>query len=125
MTTPSPTTSEPAHPPGNRHRHLITDRASLTVCTRCAAPIIRGHAEGLLATADPTPLTRHAELTLLAAGRHTYALHHGGELVHRNRYRLHREVHPVLPEHRCGQPVEPAGLDPWPPVPADPDQPPF
>lgn len=103
-------------------------RAALARCPRCKAPVLAGHDDlGLPTHADPTPLTRTAELALHLAGRPTYAVERG-ELVARDRWRIRRPATgPVVPEHRCDAPIPADGHAPSPPgrPTADHDQPPY
>lgn len=102
-------------------------RAALARCPRCKAPVLAGHDDlGLPTHADPTPLTRTAELALHLAGRLTYAVERG-ELVARDRWRIRHQAHAaVVPEHHCGQPVPLDGrAAPAVRTTADHDQPPY
>lgn len=55
-------------------QHLITTTATPTRCPRCQAPVLAGHAEGVPARVDPTPLDEHGEAAALLDGRTTYNL---------------------------------------------------
>lgn len=103
-------------------------KASLARCPRCKAPVLAGHDDlGLPTHADPTPITRTAELALRLAGRLTYAVERG-ELIARDRWRIrHQARAAVVPEHCCNAPIPADGHAPSPsgrPT-ADHDQPPF
>lgn len=103
-------------------------RAALGRCPRCKAPTLTGPDDlGLLTHADPTPVTRTAELALHLAGRRTYAVERG-ELVARDRWRIrHQARTAVVPEHTCGQPIPLEGRAASPPgrPTADTDDPPY
>lgn len=99
----------------------VTRTTRLQVCTRCHVTILTGldaDYAALTARADPTPLDRLGEVLALAAGRPTYDLAPRGgqkrQLDYRDEYRIsgHRR-YPVLPAHKCGQPL-PAAETPTP-----------
>ncbi|PWR08596.1 hypothetical protein DKT68_15390 [Micromonospora acroterricola] len=83
---------------------LITTTVKVDTHLRCGAPVLTGHAEGLLARVDLTPLNQTGEIHALCAGLQTYTLTRLG-LVHRNACRIAgtalRDVGPVLAQHRC------------------------
>lgn len=83
---------------------LITTTVKVSEHLRCGAPVLTGHAEGLLARVDLTPLNRAGEIHTLVAGLQTYTLSRTG-LVHRDADRIGgdslADLGPVLPEHRC------------------------
>ncbi|MEU5946288.1 hypothetical protein ABZ793_12090 [Micromonospora sp. NPDC047465] len=83
---------------------LITTAIKVTTHPRCGAPVLTGHAEGLLARVDLIPLNRAGEIHALVAGLQTYTLTRLG-LIHRDAGRIAgtalRDAGPVLAEHRC------------------------
>jgi hypothetical protein len=87
--------------------------ATLTQCRQCAAPILTGldnDIAALTAKTDPTPITPLGETIALLQGRNTYNLTTNSngrkELDHRDQWQISApRKHPVLPEHRCGQPL--------------------
>lgn len=87
-------------------QHLITTKTAGDLCPRCQALTLTGYAEGLHARVDPTPITPRGELAVLLTGRATYTLSREG-LIERDADRIAgRSLHgPVLPAHRCGQPI--------------------
>lgn len=87
------------------NQHLITTRAQPDTCHRCQHPILTGHAEGLTARVNATPLPdREAEIAALIAGLHTYTRLLNGQLVFRDATRIRdpylnkRAIHA---EHKC------------------------
>lgn len=83
---------------------LITSAITGGIHPRCGAPVLTGHAEGLLARVDLTPLNRAGEIHALCAGLQTYTLTRTG-LVHRDACRIAggslTGAGPVLAEHAC------------------------
>lgn len=81
---------------------LITTSVTAAIHPRCGATVLTGHAEGLLARVDLTPLNRGGEIHALCAGLQTYTLTRTG-LVHRDATRIAGGSldGPVLAEHRC------------------------
>jgi len=83
---------------------LITTTVKVDTHLRCGAPVLTGHAEGLLARVDLAPLNRDGEIHALCAGLQTYTLSRTG-LVHRDATRIAgdtlADMGPVLAEHRC------------------------
>lgn len=115
-------------------RHGDTFRnAGRHPCPRCKAPILSGLDDDTAARsvhADPTPINPVGEALALLAGRATFDLTAAGgkrQLWRRDEWHISgRRKFPVLPEHRCGQPLD-AHAD-HPPAAARyviPDQPPF
>ncbi|KAB2347319.1 hypothetical protein [Actinomadura rudentiformis] len=87
--------------------------AILGRCPRCYAPILTGLDDdnaARTARADPTPITPLGEAVALLAGRATYDLlapYGRRELWRRDQWHISgARKHPVLPEHRCGQPLD-------------------
>lgn len=108
--------------------HLVSAPVSVSACSQCGAALLCGLADGTSVRADPTPLDVLAELLCRAAGRRTYTWRPDqgatSVLTNRDRWRIVTRRWPVVPEHRCGQPIAPpfpvaTGEGP------DPDQPPF
>lgn len=93
-------------------------RAVLARCPRCKKPTLHGtDSDGLPTHADPTPITRTAELELYLAGWPAYAVEHG-ELVRRDQWRIRRPSRAaVVPEHRCSLTLPADRLAPIPPRP--------
>ncbi|MGI5155790.1 hypothetical protein [Microbispora sp. CA-102843] len=87
--------------------HFISTPALLDTCHHCGRPILTAHSEGLLARADPTPITPADELAALIAGRRTYDIHPMGlprkpYLVHRSQFRIRApRKWAVVAEHQC------------------------
>ena len=83
---------------------LITSLVTAAIHPRCGATVLTGHAEGLFARVDLTPLNRAGEIHALVAGLQTYTLSRTG-LVHRDAGRIAgqalADMGPVLAEHRC------------------------
>lgn len=86
--------------------------ATIRQCPKCKAPILTGlDADkcALTARADPTPITPLGETIALLQTRSTYNL----TTMHSRKYLDHRDQWtitmprrwPVLPEHRCHQPL--------------------
>jgi len=104
-------------------------RAQLARCPRCKAPVVAGYDDnGLLTHIDPTPITRVAELQAFLAGVRTHTIDRSnGELVHRDRFRIRREAHPVFAAHSCDHPTRPDQTQPSPTQRFEPDvaNPPF
>ena len=98
---------------------LATTPVSGAVCRRCRTLTLTGHAEGLRATVDLTPLSPAGELSALLAGRWTYTLMRTG-LVHRDAGRIAGNGlpadAPILAEHRCGYTPPPEHQAPGPPI---------
>ena len=94
-------------------------KAKATACKQCGAHIAVGLDDdqcALPAAADPTPLTWAGELAARLNGRRTYEIA-ARELWHRYREQLRRPApDPVLPEHRCNDPVPTTWLQPVPPL---------
>src|SRR5688500_14484681 len=87
---------------------LATTNAKPTTHPRCGAVVLTGHAEGLHARVDLTPLNRAGEIAAICAGLQTYTLTRSG-LVHRDTTRIAGTAltgaGPVLAEHRCHRTV--------------------
>ncbi|MFD6770620.1 hypothetical protein ACFWC6_30855 [Micromonospora chalcea] len=83
---------------------LVTTAVKVAAHPRCGATVLTGHAEGLFARVDLTPLNRDGEIHALCAGLQTYTLTRTG-LVHRDAGRIADtslcKAGPVLAEHRC------------------------
>jgi hypothetical protein len=85
-------------------QHFITTIAKIVICGRCRQPILTGHAEGIPARVDATPVNRFGEIEAIREGRSTYQLR-GGRLVYRQSEQIlhdNGEVQPILIAHRCG-----------------------
>lgn len=71
---------------------------------RCGAVVLHGHAEGVFARVDLTPLTRAGEIAAICHGLQTYTLTRTG-LIHRDAGRIAGtalvDAGPVLAEHAC------------------------
>lgn len=107
--------------------------AGLHPCPRCKKPILSGLDDdnaARTAHADPTPINPVGEAIALLSGRATFDLTSTNgkkQLWRRDQWHIgRRRTHPVLPEHRCGQPLD-AHTEHLPPAAryAIPDQPPF
>lgn len=82
-------------------QHLITTPPTSTIHTRCGAPVIEGHAEGLHARVDLNPLNQAGEIQALCDGLQTYTLTTAG-LIHRDATRIAGGLTgPILADHRC------------------------
>lgn len=92
---------------------LITTSPVVNLCERCGQIVLTGHAEGLRAKVDPTPLDRVQQVLAAVGGLQLYRLHRLG-LVHIDQSRAqsaHRWV--IVPQHthfvkweaRSSQPV--------------------
>ena len=109
----------------------MTRAAKHGFCPRCRRHTIAGDDDDALALpalADFVALTHRGELLAVVDGRTTYHLD-DGRLYRRDRWQLHRPADPVLPQHRCDQPVPVAWRQPIAPDPArpedDPEEAPF
>jgi hypothetical protein len=85
----------------------LTEVATLERCPRCGAPVLAGHADGLLARVDLIPVDEVGELAARLIGRWTYdviprRLARGAVLVFRDLDRLSGARRtPVAIGHRC------------------------
>lgn len=95
-------------------RHGDTFRnAGLHLCPRCKHPVLSGLDDdnaARTAHADPTPINAIGEALALLSGRATFDLTSGDgkkQLWRRDQWNIAgRRKYPVLPEHRCGQPLD-------------------
>lgn len=90
-----------------------SDRARIRRCERCGVKVIVGLDDTLAAfraVADLTPLSRQGEAVALLLGRTTYRLHTAPRptLRRRDRFQIASRdwAGTVVPEHRCGQPLD-------------------
>ena len=100
-----------------RARGDATRAVTICCCEKCAAPILVGldaDVCALLVRVDPTPLDEIGEAIALVTNRATYDLAKGPkrkELWPREPQHIRApRRHPVLPAHKCGQPL-PAATD--------------
>jgi hypothetical protein len=96
-----------------RSRSGATRATGIRLCPKCRAPILTGLDAEICAftvRVDPTPITPLGEAIALLQGRATYNLADGPnrkELDLRDQWRITMpRKYPVLPEHRCGQPLD-------------------
>ena len=87
----------------------MTRRALVADCRDCRQLTLAGtdrNRAALGAIVDNLPLTRGGELLAVLSGRKVYALDIRGALNRRDRWMIRTPSRdPVLPEHRCGDPV--------------------
>lgn len=82
--------------------HFVTTTATAALCPRCLNLTLIGISEGLTARVDTLELAPAAEVEALLAGRQTYTLTRGGELVHRDADRITSGLAGVtLGAHNC------------------------
>lgn len=96
-----------------RQRGDVFRAARLHPCPRCRRPILSGLDDDIAARtahADPTPITPLGETLALLTGRATYDLcapYGRRELWRRDHWHIAgARKYPVLPEHKCGQPLD-------------------
>ncbi|MFC5744797.1 hypothetical protein [Actinomadura rugatobispora] len=95
-----------------RTRGDVFRTAALRTCPHCHHPILTGLDDDTAARsvrADPTPITPLGETLALLAGRATFdlqAVYGRREMWRRDQWHIQSARRwPVLPEHRCGQPL--------------------
>jgi hypothetical protein len=95
-------------------QHLITRRPVARRCDRCRRLQLEGIDQGLPYRVEPAPLTPHAELTAMLAGRWSYEIVADG-LVYRDHLRITKDITrgrpPVFADHQCDNPATATDID--------------